>query len=113
MRFGDDPDLGCHKYQPFIRKKQLRKLLFLALARWLLTAAIVGSIYGVVVAYSSREAMKKKKKREFNAIIVALSIALSLNLVGSLKAMAGQLRWWALSLRDWSIVEVRIPLWIR
>ena len=105
-----DPKPLYHKYRPFIRKRQLHKLLLVTLLRWLLSAAIVGAMYGVLASYSNRETLRKHRQIQFNALIVALSIALSLNLASSLKAMAGQLRWWALSLREWPIAEVRETL---
>lgn len=101
-----------HKYtfDPFMRRRQLRKLLFLALTRWLLTASVIGALYGVLVHYSSKEVMIRGKKRTFNAVMTALSITLSLNLASSLKAMAGDMRWWILSLRDWSLLEADLIL---
>lgn len=108
----EDYRAQLHRYtfDPWTRRRQLRKLLLVALVRWLLTASIVGAFYGVLVHYSSKEAMLRDKKRTFNAVITALSITLSLNLASSLKAMAGDARWWFLSLRDWSLVEADLIL---
>lgn len=52
--------------------------------------------------------MVKKKKKEFNTLIVGLSILLSLNLASSLKHMVATLRWWVLSLKEWKPREVRL-----
>lgn len=102
--------LTGNSYKPFIRKKQLRGLLLVSFSRWLLTAALLISIYVVLEVYSSKEAMTQRKKHEFNALIVALPIALSLNIASALKAMAAELRWWVLSLRNWNATEVTDPL---
>ncbi|EGX96278.1 hypothetical protein CCM_00934 [Cordyceps militaris CM01] len=40
-----------------------------------------------------------RKKLEFNTLVIALTIALSLNITSSLKANAMDLQWWLLSLR--------------
>ena len=92
--------------RPTLHKKQLPKLLFLTLSRWLVTASIIGAIYGVLVHYYNLAAMTNSQKRVFNAVIVSLTISLALNIASSLKAMAGELRWWVLSLRHWPIREV-------
>ncbi|KHN96577.1 uncharacterized protein MAM_05520 [Metarhizium album ARSEF 1941] len=55
-------------------------------------------------------AMPKKRKTDFNALIVGLSILLSLNLASSLKHMVATLRWWVLSLNEWKPREVDLIL---
>lgn len=92
----------------FSRKKQLRHLLTVSLSRWLLTAALVASIYGILWHYASRRAITAGTKRVFNALITGFSIGLGLNLASSLKHMAREIRWWVLSLHEWSVQEVRI-----
>ncbi|KAG9253790.1 uncharacterized protein F5Z01DRAFT_129088 [Emericellopsis atlantica] len=94
----------------FRSPRQLYKLLLYHFAGWLITAAIVGSFYGVLVHYSDKGVMLYKDKRVFNAVIIALSIMLSLNLESCLKAMTGDLRWWVLSLRDWTLPEADLIL---
>jgi hypothetical protein len=104
---GRDRDYGPLKYR---HPRQLFKLLLINFARWLLTAAIVGSLYAVLVDFSNKGAMLPREKHAFNALIIALSIMLSLNLDSSLKAMTGDLRWWVLSLRDWTLPEADLIL---
>ncbi|KAG6130882.1 hypothetical protein E4U38_004223 [Claviceps purpurea] len=90
--------------------RQLRRLLSACLTRWVLTMVLCASVYLVLWQYSSRSAMVMAKKKEFNTLIVGLSILLSLNLASSLKHMAATLRWWVLSLREWRPREVDLVL---
>ncbi|KAG6026032.1 hypothetical protein E4U41_001377 [Claviceps citrina] len=92
------------------RGRQLRKLLGACLSRWLLTLVLCASIYLVLWQYSSKTAMVSSKKKEFNSLIVGLSILLSLNLASSLKHMVATLRWWVLSLQEWRPYEVDLLL---
>lgn len=94
-------------YERLHKRRQLRKLLGACLTRWLMTMVLCASIYLVLWQYSSKTAMVTSKKKEFNALIVGLSILLSLNLASSLKHMAATLRWWLLSLKEWKPREVR------
>ncbi|OAQ58567.1 hypothetical protein VFPFJ_11643 [Purpureocillium lilacinum] len=87
-----------YAYEQFHRDKQLRHMAFTSLCRWLLTVALAVSIYGVIWSYSAKEAMPASKKKEFNTLIIGLSIGLSLNLASSLKGDVAELRWWLLSL---------------
>ncbi|GAB0137373.1 hypothetical protein EsDP_00005641 [Epichloe bromicola] len=88
-------------YERLHKRRQLRNLLGACLTRWLMTMVLCASIYLVLWQYSSKTAMVTSKKKEFNALIVGLSILLSLNLASSLKHMAATLRWWLLSLKEW------------
>ncbi|TWU72453.1 hypothetical protein ED733_003819 [Metarhizium rileyi] len=54
--------------------------------------------------------MPAHKKKEFNTLIVGLTILLSLNLASSLKHMVATLRWWVLSLKEWRPREVDLIL---
>jgi len=97
-----------YSYERFHQRKQFFKLLSHNLARWLVTAALCAAIYAILYSYSSRGAMLARKKKEFNTLIIALTIALGLNIAASLSANAGELRWWILSRRKYSPREVRI-----
>lgn len=97
-------------YERLHKRRQLRKLLGACLTRWLMTMVLCASIYLVLWQYSSKTAMVTSKKKEFNALIVGLSILLSLNLASSLKHMAATLRWWLLSLKEWKPREVDLVL---
>ncbi|OAQ87501.1 hypothetical protein VFPBJ_01541 [Purpureocillium lilacinum] len=54
--------------------------------------------------------MVSGKKREFNVVITGLAIALGLSTASSLKGMVRELRWWLLSLRQYSSKEVELIL---
>ncbi|PNY25139.1 Uncharacterized protein TCAP_04920 [Tolypocladium capitatum] len=101
---------GSYMYERFNRGRQLRKLCLTSLVRWLVTAALAASIYCVLWSYSCREAMAGSKKKEFNALIIGLSLGLGLNIASALKANVGELRWWLLSLRESSPREADLVL---
>ncbi|OAR00173.1 hypothetical protein LLEC1_07417, partial [Akanthomyces lecanii] len=86
-------------YERFHRGQQLRRLLIKSLSRWLITVVLSVSIYGVLLAYSSHDALPLRKKLEFNTLVIGLTISLGLNIASSLKANAMELQWWLLSLR--------------
>lgn len=88
-----------YAYERFDRGRQLRRLLLKSLVRWLITVVLCVSIYGVLLAYSSHDALPQRKKLEFNTLVIALTISLGLNIASSLKANAMELQWWLLSLR--------------
>lgn len=50
--------------------------------------------------------MSTEIKREFNALIIGLSLGLGMSITISLEAMAVEIRWWILELRDWPKREV-------
>ncbi|PHH87981.1 hypothetical protein CDD83_8156 [Cordyceps sp. RAO-2017] len=111
-----DPAATFHRpsrgyaYERFDRRRQLRRLASASLARWLLTVALTAAIYAVLWAYSARPAMTSDKKREFNGLVIGLSIGLGLNIASSLKAMVSELRWWLLSLDGCSPREADLIL---
>ncbi|GAO17911.1 hypothetical protein UVI_02027090 [Ustilaginoidea virens] len=94
-------------YERLHKGRQLRKLLGACLSRWVVTLVLCASIYIVLWQYSRRSAMVTAKKKEFNTLIVGLTILLSLNLASSLKHMVATLRWWVLSLKEWRPREER------
>lgn len=95
-----------YSYERFNSRKQFLKMLSKNLARWLLTVALCAAIYGILISYSSREVVPARTKKEFNTLIIALTIALGLNIAASLSSNAGELRWWILSRRRYSAREV-------
>ncbi|KAJ6437115.1 hypothetical protein O9K51_10414 [Purpureocillium lavendulum] len=99
-----------YAYEQFHRGKQLRHMGLISLCRWLLTVALAMSIYGVIWSYSAKEAMPASKKKEFNTLIIGLSIGLGLNLASSLKGDVAELRWWLLSLHDYTPREADLIL---
>ncbi|KAM3537956.1 hypothetical protein ARSEF1564_009119 [Beauveria bassiana] len=86
-------------HEHFDRGQQLRRLLLKSLVRWLITVVLCVSIYGVLLVYSSHDALPQPKKLEFNTLVTALTISIGLNIASSLKAHTVELQWWLLSLR--------------
>ncbi|UNI20857.1 hypothetical protein JDV02_006906 [Purpureocillium takamizusanense] len=99
-----------YAYENFHRGKQLRRMGLFSLCRWLLTVALAMSIYGVIWSYGNKDALPARKKKEFNTLVIGLSIGLSLNLASSLKRDVGELRWWLLSQRDYTPQEADLIL---
>ena len=105
--------LGCDHNDSGLASPELgrctrhRRIVYTALAKWLVTVTFAASIYFVLWAYSSKIAMVSGKKREFNVVITGLAIAWGLSTSSSLKGMVRELRWWLLSLRQYSSKEVR------
>ncbi|PNP38141.1 hypothetical protein TGAMA5MH_10005 [Trichoderma gamsii] len=85
----------------FKRRNQLKRLLLACALRWFMTAVLVMGAYLVLWRYSRKAAMISTKKKEFNTLIIALSIALGLNIASSLKHLVRELRWWVLSWHEW------------
>jgi uncharacterized membrane protein YidH (DUF202 family) len=90
--------------------KQLWKLLFKGFLRWIITAILIIIFFVVVNRFHSEPVMDNKSKKTFNFLVIGLSIALSLNVTSSLKAMTINIRWWLLSLRKRSLREVDLIL---
>jgi hypothetical protein len=98
---------STHPYKPFNKKAQLAYLLLSSLSKWILTVVLCISIYSVLWSYSKRDAMPHGDKTTFNTLIIALTVALSLNIASSITHYVCQLRWWLLSLRQYTPREVR------
>ncbi|RSL47786.1 hypothetical protein CEP53_009786 [Fusarium sp. AF-6] len=94
----------------FRHQKKLRKALIANLIRWLISAVFVIAIYVVLWHYSNKDVMSSETKREFNALIIGLSLGLGLSITFSLEAMAKEIRWWILSLREWPDREAELIL---
>ncbi|UNI14793.1 hypothetical protein JDV02_001389 [Purpureocillium takamizusanense] len=92
------------------RSTRHRRILFTVFVKWVVTVALAASVYVVLWSYSSKAAMSSGTKREFNVIVTGLSIGLGLSTASSLKAMVRELRWWLLSLRQYSSKEVELIL---
>lgn len=94
----------------FKRKNQFKRLILACLVRWVMTVLLVVGAYLVLWRYSVKEAMLSNKKKEFNTLIIAISIALGLNIASSMKHMVRELRWWVLSWYEWTPREVKQKL---
>ena len=99
-----------YEYETLHRGKQLRRMLVLGLGRWLVTAALAASIYAVLYTFSSKEALPAYKKKEFNTLVIGLSIFFSLNIASALKHDVSHLRWWLLSLGHYQPRETDLIL---
>ena len=75
-----------------------------------MTVVLAGCICAVLISYNNFAVMSKAEKRQFNAIITGLSIALGFSISSSLNAMIGNLRWWILSRRYRSRRKVELIL---
>lgn len=80
-------------------RKSRKKVILKVFLRWLITLAIIGAIYAVLLAFSAMHVMTKATKKLFNTLITALLIMLGLAIASSLDGMIGELRWWILSQR--------------
>lgn len=66
---------------------------------------VIGGFYASWWSYKDR-VLSPREKSKVDALTVALSIALGLNIASALKANALDLRWWILSKRKRSSQEV-------
>ena len=88
------------------RPKNLPKALVSASLRWLCSVLFVVAIYVVLWHYSQQDVMSTKVKRQFNTLVIGLSLGLGMSITMSLEAMAVELRPWILKVRHWSTREV-------
>ncbi|KAH8816546.1 hypothetical protein F5884DRAFT_226998 [Xylogone sp. PMI_703] len=79
--------------------KQVRRILFESSFRWFITAGLCAAYYFAVQTYVKKSVLSEPKKKEFNAITTAISIALGLNIASAYKDMALNMRWVILSRR--------------
>ncbi|CCX33947.1 Similar to hypothetical protein [Tuber melanosporum Mel28]; acc. no. XP_002836511 [Pyronema omphalodes CBS 100304] len=79
-----------HEYRTSIQGKELVKEL---LWRLLYTIVICGGMYGLLRGFQDLDILNEKEKYMFNALNVAISLLLSLNIITSLKDMANMFRW--------------------
>lgn len=75
-----------------------------------MTAVLAALIHVVFYTYSQRETWPAANKSNFNLIFIGLSIAISLNLVSALKEVVGHLRWWLLSIGQYTPRETDLIL---
>ncbi|KAF4975457.1 hypothetical protein FZEAL_7754 [Fusarium zealandicum] len=114
---GDEPQQeqltqhhGTRNTDKRLHGPKLRKALAANLVRWFITAVFVVAIYIVLWYYSRQSVISPSTKREFNVLIIGLSLGLGLSITFSLEAMAKEIRWWILSLRDWPPCEAELIL---
>lgn len=86
---------GCAATKAY-RRTYILRLLF----GWIITVALSGAIYYTLYIYSEVvPIMGKQKKQEYNTLITAFSILLSLSVSGFVDRTIRDARWWFLSLR--------------
>lgn len=74
--------------------------MFRLLFAWLVTVALSGAIYYTLHVYSEVvPIMGKQTKKEYNTLITAFSILLSLSVSAFVDRTIRDARWWFLSLR--------------
>ncbi|KAK0376646.1 hypothetical protein CLIM01_06006 [Colletotrichum limetticola] len=105
----NDADNGHFRGLPASRQSKI-KVLGKVLSRWAITMVIIISIYVVIWTYSNKSVMTQTTKRQYNALITGLSIALGLAVASSLNHMVAELRWWILSRRYRSKRKVELIL---
>ncbi|WQF87643.1 hypothetical protein CDEST_12657 [Colletotrichum destructivum] len=105
----NDADNGYFQGLPARRKSKM-KVLMKVFSRWAITMCVIMSIYTVIIVYSGRTVMNQTTKRQYNALITGLSIALGLAVASSLNHMVAELRWWILSRRFRSKRKVELIL---
>ncbi|KAL2760210.1 hypothetical protein ACRALDRAFT_1059914 [Sodiomyces alcalophilus JCM 7366] len=99
---GDNDDTGTagHQFQGLAATRKSRKTAYLKLlAQWATSLVFVIAVYAVLVGYSNKSVVTKTQKRQFNAVITGLLIALGLSTASLLTDVAMDLRWWILSRR--------------
>ena len=79
--------------RPYKRYRQWRRLSFLTGFELFMTMVLCAFLGCTLYWYSGYPVLSKREKHIFNSIITGLSIALGLNVAGSLKSYAKILRW--------------------
>ncbi|OLN95528.1 hypothetical protein CCHL11_05148, partial [Colletotrichum chlorophyti] len=93
------------------RRKSRWKIYLGILGGWLITLAVVLAIYSNLFFYSEyMPIMSRETKRQFNALITGLSIALGITVVKGLNEFVSTLRWWLLSRHCHSLRKVDLIL---
>ncbi|KAK0725847.1 hypothetical protein B0H67DRAFT_571715 [Lasiosphaeris hirsuta] len=80
-----------------------RRFVWAGVVRWL-TGALFSALYYIAIWLYSGRTLSMDQKSTFDALVVAISIALGLNLAGSLKETAIHMRWWFLG-KGYTIVD--------
>jgi hypothetical protein len=100
-------ELGKNFHPPH----QLIRLLFSGFKKWLVTATLSGILVGVMYHFSSqKKTLSEHDKSVYNFLVIGISLALGMNIGSSLKAMAGDVKWWVLSLKRRPLKEVDLIL---
>jgi hypothetical protein len=97
------PPKSSHK---FIRRRQLRKLLFKGFLRFFITITLTATLLWTIFGYAKKPVMVDKQKRVFNTLVIALSMSLGIAIASSFKEVAINIRWWVLSRRKRPLSEV-------
>jgi hypothetical protein len=79
-------------------------------SRWFITTLICTAIVAVLISYSRLDLVTQAQRHAFNALVMSLSILLSLNLAASLSGYARMMRWRWLANRYWNIQDFELIL---
>jgi hypothetical protein len=97
------PPKNSHK---FIRRQQLRKLLFKGFLRFFITVTLTATLLWTIFGYAKKPVLVDGQKRIFNTLVTALSMSLGIAIASSFKEVAINIRWWVLSRRKRPLSEV-------
>lgn len=88
------------RFRALAATRRSRRTSYLKLlGQWATSLVFVIAVYAVVVGYSNKSVVTKAQKRQFNALVTGLLIALGLSTASLLTDLAKDLRWWILSRR--------------
>ena len=97
------PPKSSHK---FVRRRQLRKLLFKGFLRFFITVTLTATLLWTIFGYAKKPVMVDRQKSIFNTLVTALSMSLGIAIASSFKEVAINIRWWVLSRRKRPLSEV-------
>jgi hypothetical protein len=111
----DSPLLVPPTVRDYDRKTQRWRLWNLVWLEWVITGILCVALWGLLFGYSRHHievdgGLSVRQKRIFNALATGLSIALGLNLAGSLRSYIKILRWRFLATRYRSLTEFELVL---
>ncbi|KAM0324588.1 hypothetical protein ACHAQA_007975 [Verticillium albo-atrum] len=94
-------DVNLYEFKGLAARKASRvRVLLRVFGKWTVTVLLIISVYAVLLAYSvDRPVISKTTKRQFNALITGLLIALGLATANFLTGMCSDMRWWILARR--------------
>ncbi|KAM0272912.1 hypothetical protein ACHAQH_008495 [Verticillium albo-atrum] len=101
-------DIHLYEFRGLAARRASKvRVLARVLGKWIVTVVLILAVYAVLLAYSvNRPVMSTTKKRQFNALITGLLIALGLATANFLTGMCDDVRWWILSKRARSQTKV-------
>ncbi|ETN38124.1 uncharacterized protein HMPREF1541_07748 [Cyphellophora europaea CBS 101466] len=83
----------------YSKHDQRRRLWRLSIGEFMLTVTFCVTYFAILYSYSNKDTISVPERRIFNALTTANSLALGVNLAGSLRSYAKMMRWRLLSIR--------------